>query len=123
VSTAASLSLNLSTHRDRSRPHQPKLDPLRWLSTPRVLAIAVLISVGVAAGGSAAIIVLVTMVAGVPLAAIWIASLDQPLAAAASALTLAPVLLGVTLPTMLIWAFGAIGTRRAVERLRRSGAR
>jgi beta-lactamase regulating signal transducer with metallopeptidase domain len=92
--------------------------PIRWLSTPRVVAIALATAIGTAALWSVVFIVVVAMIGGVSPTAIMVAFLTDPPSSLGGSLGLTPVFLGLTAPTMLIWAIGAIGTRRAIERLR-----
>jgi hypothetical protein len=85
------------------------------------VAIALAAAIGSAALWSVVFIVVVALFGGVSPTAILVAFLTDPLASLRGSLGLTPLFLALTAPTMLIWAIGAIGTSRAIERLRLGG--
>ena len=120
--STASVGLSLAVHPrflalSQRRRHR---DPLYWLSTPRVIAIALAIAIGSAAVWSLVFTVFVTLIVEASPTAILLAFLVDPRSSLDGYLVLTPVFAVLTLPTMLIWAIGALGTRRAIERIRSS---
>jgi hypothetical protein len=119
--TSVGLSIAVHPRYLAASPSVQRPGSLRWLSTPRVVAIALAAAIGTAALWSVVFIVVVALIGGVSPTAILVAFLTDPLASLGGSLGLTPVFLALTAPGMLIWSIGAIGTRRAIERLRLEG--
>jgi hypothetical protein len=119
--TSVGLSIAVHPRYLAASPSVQRPEPIRWLTTPRVVAIALATAIGTAALWSVVFILVVALIGGVSLTAILVAFVKDPLSSLGGSLGLTPVFLALTAPTMLIWALGAIGTRRAIERLRFEG--
>jgi hypothetical protein len=101
------------------RTFSPHRDPIRWLSTPRILAIAVFVAIGGALEGAIGLLVFIAVASGTPPIVILPSTLLSPLDALASIGLLVVMFIVPTGPVVAVWAWGAIATRKNIERLRR----